>query len=82
MTKISETNAVKKCGIRRLCSLKIAKFSCKTWWKEYSIATEKHGHHEKARLITKYTFSDLAMIYISYDGDTFIIRLLKGNLTT
>ena len=49
---------------------------------EYSIATEEHGHHEKARLITKYTFSDLAMIYISYDGDTFIIRLLKGNLTT
>ena len=37
-----------------------------------------------ARLITKDTFSDLAMIYISYVGEAFILRIeiLKRNLTT
>ena len=37
----------------------------------------------KARLISIYTFNDLAMIYISYDGETFILRIviLKRNLT-
>ena len=37
-----------------------------------------------ARLITKYTFSDLAMIYISYEEETLILRIviLKRRLTT
>ena len=37
----------------------------------------------KARLISIYTFNDLAMIYISYDRETFILRIviLKRNLT-
>ena len=44
----------------------------------------KDGHEQKARLITKYTFRDLAMIYVSYDEETFILRIviLKRNLTT
>ena len=34
--------------------------------------------------MTKYTFSDLAVIYINYYGETFILRIviLKRNLTT
>ena len=37
-----------------------------------------------ARSITKETFSDLAMIYISHDGEAFTLRteILKRNLTT
>ena len=30
----------------------------------------------KARLISIYTFNDLAMIYISYDEETFILRIV------
>ena len=43
----------------------------------------RDGHEQKARLITKHTFGDPAMIYISYDGETVILRIviLKLNLT-
>ena len=61
----------------------------KTLWKQLSINSvvdELSTIWEfvySSRLITKYIFSDLTMIYISYDGETFILQIviLKRNLT-
>ena len=84
MTKISEDDDVKKWGIRRLSPLWIVIVSCKSWWEEQSVATREHGYDQKARLITKYSFSDLTITNIRYDGKTFILQIvnLKKTLTT